>query len=67
MLVSVSQAKGQEPVEVTDELFEELTGGANTPYLMMGAPAVRIYPEGKRAEIERLEGRSINEVLESPK
>ena len=49
--VQNAQFERKEYLEVTPDLFRQLTDGLPTPYLTFGKPGVKVFIEGTRKEI----------------
>ncbi len=57
----VLQKKG---FEVSHRLFDALTHGKDTPYLIVGNPAVFIYREGSMQKQQTLDGLDVDDIIE---
>jgi hypothetical protein len=55
MAVANAQMEGDEHIEVSERLFNHLVKKAKTPYLTYGKPGIKIFKEGTKEEIQRIE------------
>jgi hypothetical protein len=59
-----AQLTGKKNLEVSHRLFDHLTLGKPTPYIIYGNPAVKIYREGTMDQIEKLESLDVEDLIE---
>lgn len=54
-------SRGKGYVEVTPELFDQLTQGQETRYICWGTPMVKVYKVGTRDRIDKWENMTIDD------
>lgn len=62
--LSEAQTMGRKSFEVSERLFDALTMGKDTPYLIQGNPAVFIYRQGTMERHRFLDSLTIEELQE---
>lgn len=59
--VGQCQLAGIDHIEVSDEIFNFLCNGQETPYINYDTPAVKVYRAGTKANIDRLERMTLDQ------
>lgn len=62
--VGEAQVIGKKAIEVSERVYTHLTLGKDTPYIIWGKPAVKVYKVGTMDRTERLESLSVEELME---
>lgn len=63
-VMSEAQMLGKKGFEVSHRLFDALTHGKDTPYMIVGSPAVFIYREKTMEKFQALDGLDVDDIIE---
>jgi hypothetical protein len=63
-VMSEAQIMGKKGFEVSNRLFDSITHKQDTPYIIVGEPAVFIYREGTMSRQQSIDGLDIDDIIE---